>query len=130
MVFTTELSRLQRRLLRAAGHEPMSMTLDSSRQSSAPREATRGEMQIAGVDPGYTGVRQGRSRPSGQEGSSLSCNRFQRMASHRAGRRVLLGRVRTLRMQTDHADRGVAATLSWQGSRRQLPLGYSIEPAG
>ena len=37
------------------------------------------------------------------------------MASHRAGPEVLLGRVRAA-LSTDHADRGVAATLSWQGS--------------
>ena len=48
------------------------------------------------------------------EGSSRAVTNS-RMASHRAGPEVLLGRVGAAPL-TDHADRGVAATLSWQGS--------------
>ena len=89
----------------------MSMTLDSTGRSSTERsDAWRNA--DSGVDPGIPRRKADRDQAGG--GVELSWNQFQDGESSGWSR----GPPGTSEgaLSTDHADRGVAATLSWQGS--------------
>src|SRR5271157_2926990 len=89
----------------------MSMTLDSTGRSSTERsDAWRNA--DSGVDPGIPRRQADRDQAGG--GVELSCNQFQDGESSGWSRGPL--GTSEGRAATDHADRGAAATLSWQGS--------------